>query len=118
MFHFGLEVIPERSVLGVPRGAQLLWGYPCSHLPGAFCSAHMIKLKITADARRSLIYDKSASELITSDGSEFETDPQDLLAPFPNDLLAMWPISKRVNSPDNDDERPLDEISLASNTAA
>jgi putative SOS response-associated peptidase YedK len=46
-----------------------------------------------------------------------ETDPQDLLAPFPSDLLAMWPISKRVNSPDNDDERLLDEIPLPSNTA-
>ena len=47
-----------------------------------------------------------------------EPDPHDLLAPFPSDLLAMWPISKRVNSPDNDDERLLDEIPLPSNTAA
>ena len=47
-----------------------------------------------------------------------ETDPHDLLASFSSDLLAMWPISKRVNSSDNDDERLLDEIPLPSNTAA
>ena len=27
--------------------------------------------------------------------------------------MTMWPISKRVNSPDNDDERLLDAVSLA-----
>jgi hypothetical protein len=32
--------------------------------------------------------------------------------------MTMWPISKRVNSPDNDDERLLEEISLAANAAA
>jgi putative SOS response-associated peptidase YedK len=41
-----------------------------------------------------------------------EPDPRDLLAPFPSDLMAMWPISKRVNSPDNDDEQLLDAVSL------
>ena len=91
MFHFGLEVIPERSVLGVPRGAQLLWGYPCSHLPGAFCSAHMIKLKITADARRSLIYDKSASELITSDGSESRLTRRIY---WPHSQTTYWPCGR------------------------
>ena len=47
-----------------------------------------------------------------------EPDPHELLAPFPSDLLTMWPISKRVNSPDNDDEQLLDEISLPGDTAA
>ena len=47
-----------------------------------------------------------------------EPDPHELLAPFPSDLLTMWPISKRVNSPDNDDEQLLDEISLLGDTAA
>ena len=37
-------------------------------------------------------------------------DPRVLLAPFPSGLMTMWPISKRVNSPDNDDERLLDAI--------
>ena len=36
--------------------------------------------------------------------------PRDLLASFPAELMVMWPISKRVNSPINDDERLLDQI--------
>jgi putative SOS response-associated peptidase YedK len=41
-----------------------------------------------------------------------EPDPRDLLAPFPSDLMTMWPISQRVNSPDNDDQQLLDAVSL------
>jgi putative SOS response-associated peptidase YedK len=41
-----------------------------------------------------------------------EPDPRDLLAPFPAEPMAMWPISKRVNSPQNDDEELLKEVSL------
>jgi putative SOS response-associated peptidase YedK len=42
-----------------------------------------------------------------------ELDPRDLLQPFPSDLMAIWPISTRVNSPSNDDEHLLDEIEPA-----
>jgi putative SOS response-associated peptidase YedK len=41
-----------------------------------------------------------------------EPDPRDALWPFPSKLLRMWPISTRVNSPMNDDEHLLDEITL------
>ena len=41
-----------------------------------------------------------------------EPDPHHLLVPFPSALLEIWPISKRVNSPDNDDEQLLDGIAL------
>jgi hypothetical protein len=41
-----------------------------------------------------------------------EPDPRDVLRPFPSELLRMWPISTRVNSPMNDDEHLLDEIEL------
>jgi putative SOS response-associated peptidase YedK len=37
-----------------------------------------------------------------------EPDPHDLLAPFSADLMVMWPVSTRVNSPDNDDSSLLD----------
>src|SRR5262245_19180253 len=47
-----------------------------------------------------------------------EPDPYDLLLAFPSELMAIWPISKRVNSPDNDDEQLLDEIALPTETAA
>ena len=41
-----------------------------------------------------------------------EPDPRDLLAPFPAEPMKMWPISKRVNSPQNDDESLLEEVRL------
>ncbi len=47
-----------------------------------------------------------------------EPDPHDLLVPSPSELLAIWPISKRVNSPNNDDERLLEECPLSADTAA
>ena len=47
-----------------------------------------------------------------------EPDPRDLLQPFPSELMAIWPISTRVNSPSNDDEQLLEEIELAKAPAA
>jgi putative SOS response-associated peptidase YedK len=35
--------------------------------------------------------------------SNVEPDPRDLLAPYPAEPMIMWPISTRVNKPDNDD---------------
>jgi len=42
-----------------------------------------------------------------------EPDPHDLLITFPSEPMKMWPISKRVNSPRNDDEDLLPEIDIA-----
>jgi hypothetical protein len=36
-----------------------------------------------------------------------------LLIKFPSEPMKMWPISKRVNSPRNDDEDLLAEVDLA-----
>lgn len=47
-----------------------------------------------------------------------EPDPRDLLRPFPSEPMTIWPISTRVNSPSNDDERLLDEIELTKALAA
>jgi putative SOS response-associated peptidase YedK len=41
-----------------------------------------------------------------------EPDPHELLAPFPAGPMTMWPISKRVSSPQNDDEDLLRGIEL------
>ena len=46
-----------------------------------------------------------------------EPDPRDLLVPFPSEPMTIWPISRRVNSPDNDDERLLEEIAPFSGVA-
>ena len=47
-----------------------------------------------------------------------EPDPRDLLVPFPSEPMTIWPISRRVNSPDNDDEQILEQVSLAADIAA
>jgi putative SOS response-associated peptidase YedK len=42
--------------------------------------------------------------------SPLEPDPHDLLMPFPPELMTMWPISTRVNSPANDDSSILEPV--------
>jgi putative SOS response-associated peptidase YedK len=42
--------------------------------------------------------------------SPLEPDPYDLLMPFPPELMTMWPISTRVNSPANDDPSILEPV--------
>jgi putative SOS response-associated peptidase YedK len=45
--------------------------------------------------------------------ANIEPDPRDLLVPYPSDSMTMWPISTRVNKPDNDDVAILDPIEPA-----
>src|SRR5262249_29009535 len=42
-----------------------------------------------------------------------ETDPRDLMKPFPSEPMRMWPIWTRVNKPENDDPSIVDPIQLA-----
>jgi putative SOS response-associated peptidase YedK len=42
--------------------------------------------------------------------SSIEPDPRDLLVPFPAELMRMWPISARVNKPENDEGHILDAL--------
>jgi putative SOS response-associated peptidase YedK len=37
-----------------------------------------------------------------------EPDPHDLLVPFLSELMSMWPVSTRINKPENDDASLLD----------
>jgi putative SOS response-associated peptidase YedK len=37
-----------------------------------------------------------------------EPDPRDLLITYPSEPMTMWPISTRVNKPENDDPSLLD----------
>jgi hypothetical protein len=41
-----------------------------------------------------------------------EPDPRDLLRPFPAEPMRMWPISTRVNKPENDDPSIVEPIRL------
>ena len=63
----------------------------------------------------SRIHDRMPAILKPADYERWlgtEPDPRDLLVPFAGEQLTIWPISRRVNSPENDDERLLEEISL------
>ena len=42
--------------------------------------------------------------------ANIEPDPRDLLVPFPSELMKIWPISTRVNKPENDDVAILDPV--------
>ena len=46
-----------------------------------------------------------------------EPNPRDLMRPYPASLMRMWPISTRVNKPENDDPSILQPIELASDAA-
>jgi putative SOS response-associated peptidase YedK len=39
---------------------------------------------------------------------------RNLMRPFPADLMRMWPISTRVNKPENDDSSIIEPIELES----
>jgi len=41
-----------------------------------------------------------------------DPDPGELMRPFPADLMRMWPISTRVNKPENDDPSIVEPIEL------
>jgi len=46
--------------------------------------------------------------------STIEPDPRDLLVPFPAEPMMMWPISTRVNKPENDDPEILEPFEAVS----
>ena len=42
-----------------------------------------------------------------------DPDPRDLMRPYPAEPMRMWPISTRVNKPENDDPSIIDPVELA-----
>jgi putative SOS response-associated peptidase YedK len=41
-----------------------------------------------------------------------EPGPSDLMRPFPSELTRMWPISTRVNKPENDDPSAVEPFEV------
>ena len=46
-----------------------------------------------------------------------EDNPRELMRPFPSQAMRMWPISTRVNKPENDDPSILDPIERKTDAA-
>ena len=44
--------------------------------------------------------------------SSFDPDPRDLLRPFPSEPMMIWPVSTRVNKPENDDPEILQRVGM------
>jgi putative SOS response-associated peptidase YedK len=77
---------------------------------------------LTTDANQLVadIHDRMQVILAPADYQRWlgeEPDPRDLLRPFPAELMRMWPISTRVNKPDNDDPSIVEPIELAAGAA-
>jgi putative SOS response-associated peptidase YedK len=77
---------------------------------------------ITTDANALVgdIHDRMSLILAPEDFGRWlgdEPNPADLMRPFPTDRMRMWPISTRVNKPENDDPSILEAVELATNAA-
>jgi putative SOS response-associated peptidase YedK len=77
---------------------------------------------ITTDANELVaeIHDRMPLILKAADYQRWlgeEPDPHDLLRPFPAEPMRMWPISTRVNRPENDEPSLLDEVAATSSAA-
>jgi len=42
--------------------------------------------------------------------SSADPDPRDLLVPFPSEPMTMWPLSTKMNRPENDDPTILEAV--------
>ena len=77
---------------------------------------------ITTDANELVaeIHDRMPLILAPADYTRWlsdEPDPGDLMRPFPAKPMRMWPISTRVNKPENDDPSIVEPIALATSAA-
>jgi putative SOS response-associated peptidase YedK len=66
------------------------------------------------------IHDRMPAILAPTDYARWlgeEPDPRDLMRPFPSQLMRMWPISTRVNKPENDDAAIVEPIEVATDAA-
>jgi putative SOS response-associated peptidase YedK len=77
---------------------------------------------ITIDANEMVadIHDRMPAILAPDDYAQWlsdEPDPRDLMRPYPAGMMRMWPISTRVNKPENDDPSIVDPIELATDAA-
>jgi putative SOS response-associated peptidase YedK len=77
---------------------------------------------ITTDANEMVadIHDRMPVILAPGDYPRwlsYEPDPRDLMRPFPASRMRMWPISTRVNKPENDDPSIVEPVELTSDAA-
>ena len=104
---------------GSPFGLGGLWENWKNPATGEWVRTFAI---ITTDANEMVaeIHDRMPLILAPNDYARWlgeEPDPGDLMRPFPAEPMRMWPISTRVNKPENDDPSIVEPIDLASSAA-
>ena len=77
---------------------------------------------ITTDANEMVaeIHDRMPLIIAPSDYERWlsdDPDPSDLMQPFPAEPMRMWPISTRVNKPENDDPSIVQPIEMSTSVA-
>jgi putative SOS response-associated peptidase YedK len=77
---------------------------------------------VTTDANELVaeIHDRMPVILAPADYARWlgeEADPRDLMRPFPAGPMRMWPISTRVNKPENDDQSIVEPVEAATDAA-
>jgi len=82
--------------------------------------AHLFAI-ITTDANELVaeIHNRMPLILAPADYARWlsdELDPGDLMRPFPAEPMRMWPISTRVNKPENDDPSLVEPIEVSAAT--
>jgi putative SOS response-associated peptidase YedK len=99
---------------GSPFGVAGLWENWMDPAGGEWVSTFAI-ITVPANELVGAIHDRMPAILHREDYDRWlgpEPDPREVLRPFPCELLKMWPISTRLNSPMNDDAALLEEIKL------
>jgi putative SOS response-associated peptidase YedK len=99
---------------GSPFGIAGLWENWKSIETGEWLRTFAI-ITVPANELVAAIHDRMPAILHKEDYDRWlgtDLDPRDVLRPFPSELLRMWTIATRVNSPMNDDEELLTEIPL------
>src|SRR6516164_521484 len=104
---------------GAPFGIAGLWENWKDPASGEWIRTFAV---ITTDANKLVaeIHDRMPAILAPEGYTRWlgdEPDPRDLMRPFPAGLMRMWPISTRVNKPENDDPSIIEPIELASDAA-
>jgi hypothetical protein len=104
---------------GAPFGIAGIWENWKEPASGEWIRTFAI---ITTDANELVadIHDRMPVILSRSDYMSWlseEPDPRDLMCPFPTELMRMWPISTRVNKPENDDPSIVEAIKAAAGVA-
>jgi hypothetical protein len=83
-------------------------------------AAHVLHHHTTANALVADIHDRMPvilpPEAYERWLANIEPDLRDLLVPFPSEQMMMWPMSTRVNKPDNDDPSILHPVERGSPT--